>query len=391
MSSDYDSILREKKKSKLEMMTADVDTRGHNYVIIDLFLIIIILVISYIVYYNTVLSGKNIFLNDFKVVSGEYKNILSNLNFDYDINNGYSFSGIVNVSNGDSVNKLDYSINNDGSRTFLNIYNDEVNLKYYNDSSNDYVYYNKVIDKYVMLNGDNIDNYSLDSDSVIGNVSNFLSNKDNYDKSFYLDGEKPVVRLDINLSNNDISSIFGIYLKDEYNVNISLVNHSFSNEIVSIKVIINNKSKDTRDVYLYSNKEIVHTNDGVINEKISISNNNSNFILKYYKDDILYSVLSGTSEGSSYNYLYQVIDSKYNIKLSVSDNNYLIDFNIDTEDKKYNASINLNFNYSNNVVIDEYIDDYINKKELTNEEVSKYDSLLKDVLGFDLMDAISGS
>ena len=77
------------------------------------------------------------------------------------------------------------------------------------------------------------------------------------------------------------------------------------------------------NLVVYDGNNIVHTNDNNANDRYEISNKDSNFTLKYYKSDSLYSVLSGENVSGNYNYLYQVIDSKYNIKLTVNNLQYI--------------------------------------------------------------------
>ena len=62
MSNNYDSVLKEKKK-----YVDYVDDRPfiiRHLFIIDIFAILLFLFISFVIYFNTVLSSKNIVLND---------------------------------------------------------------------------------------------------------------------------------------------------------------------------------------------------------------------------------------------------------------------------------------------------------------------------------------
>ena len=396
MDNNYDSILNDKtkKQSKFGKISSE-NSKKPNYVIIDIIIIIVIIFISYIIYFNTILSGKSIIVNDFKVILDEYGNVFSNLSFNYDISNNYSFNGSIDIYKNNENNKITYSINNDNN-TYLNIYNSDINISYYTNNRSNYVKSNNIGDNYVKSGGLTIDDYVDIYNNIEKNIKQFLSDKNNYRKSFYFDGDKPVVKVEFNLNRDDIDKILGstnVSKKINYNVNVTLLNNAFSNDIISVKVIINNNSNNSRDVYVYDGNNIVHTNDNNANDRYEISNKDSNFTLKYYKSDSLYSVLSGENVSGNYNYLYQVIDSKYNIKLTVNNKgnnyNYLFDFNIDTEDKKYDMNIEIVGEYGNKAIVDIEDIESISKKSLDEKQLNNYNSLVNDLLGFDLKDVFA--
>ena len=397
MNNDYDSILKEKKKSQSKLSEiSNENAKKPNYVIIDLFLITIIIVICYIVYFNTVLNGKNIILNDLKTIKDEYNNVIENLRLNYNIDNSYNFKGSIDILKNNISNKIEYDINNNGSNLYLNAYNDKINISYFANKNNNFIKSSNIGNNYIITNKSTINDYLDLNHNIVNNISKFLDNKNNYKKSFYLEDEKPIIKVEVNLNKDEINQIISnqnLSLKDEYNINITLLNNALSNKIVSVKVIVNNKSNDKRDVYLYSDNSIVHTNDKGVNEKIEILNNSKNFTLKYYKDDVLYSVLTGTEEGDSYHYLYQVIDSKYTIKLAVNNNsynyNYSFDFNIDTDKKKYLMNIDIVGEYINSGVVDEVVSENISKDELNEDQQDHYNNLLNDLLELDLKDVFS--
>ena len=397
MNNDYDSILKEKKKSQSKLSEiSNENAKKPNYVIIDHFLITIIIVICYIVYFNTVLNGKNIILNDLKTIKDEYNNVIENLRLNYNIDNSYNFKGSIDILKNNISNKIEYDINNNGSNLYLNAYNDKINISYFANKNNNFIKSSNIGNNYIITNKSTINDYLDLNHNIVNNISKFLDNKNNYKKSFYLEDEKPIIKVEVNLNKDEINQIISnqnLSLKDEYNINITLLNNALSNKIVSVKVIVNNKSNDKRDVYLYSDNSIVHTNDKGVNEKIEILNNSKNFTLKYYKDDVLYSVLTGTEEGDSYHYLYQVIDSKYTIKLAVNNNsynyNYSFDFNIDTDKKKYLMNIDIVGEYINSGVVDEVVSENISKDELNEDQQDHYNNLLNDLLELDLKDVFS--
>ena len=395
MNKDYDSILREKNQTKsILSKISEENSNKPNYVIICMFVCIIIVVISYIVYFNTILSGKNIFLNDFKVISNEYMNIITNLNFNYDLIGSYD--GNISIVNGNNNRELSYNIDSDGNNIYFNIFDDSDNVEYYSDGVNSLVKGNNISDSYINIGDISIYDYIDLYGNLINNINSFLDDKDNYNKDFYFEGEQPVVKIEVNFNDEEINNIIGnenLMLDGDYNINITFLNNAFTNDIISVKVIVNNRSEDKRSVYLYENNAISYTNDDGVDDRIEISNDGSDFVLEYYKNDVLYSVLSGTLGNSGYDYLYQVIDSRYNIKLNVNNSEnsyeYLFDFNIDTDTKKYDFSMSIDGEYSSDSVVDVAIENVIEKDELSDSQLDSYNNLVNNLLGIDFRDVFS--
>ena len=395
MNKDYDSILREKNQTKSILSEiSEENSNKPNYVIICMFVCIIIVVISYIVYFNTILSGKNIFLNDFKVISNEYMNIITNLNFNYDLIGSYD--GNISIVNGNNNRELSYNIDSDGNNIYFNIFDDSDNVEYYSDGVNSLVKGNNISDSYINIGDISIYDYINLYGNLINNINSFLDDKDNYNKDFYFEGEQPVVKIEVNFNDEEINNIIGnenLMLDGDYNINITFLNNAFTNDIISVKVIVNNRSEDKRSVYLYENNAISYTNDDGVDDRIEISNDGSDFVLEYYKNDVLYSVLSGTLGNSGYDYLYQVIDSRYNIKLNVNNSEnsyeYLFDFNIDTDTKKYDFSMSIDGEYSSDSVVDVAIENVIEKDKLNDSQLDSYNNLVNNLLGIDFRDVFS--
>lgn len=395
MNKDYDSILREKNQTKSILSEiSEENSNKPNYVIICMFVCIIIVVISYIVYFNTILSGKNIFLNDFKVISNEYMNIITNLNFNYDLIGSYD--GNISIVNGNNNRELSYNIDSDGNNIYFNIFDDSDNVEYYSDGVNSLVKGNNISDSYINIGDISIYDYIDLYGNLINNINSFLDDKDNYNKDFYFEGEQPVVKIEVNFNDEEINNIIGnenLMLDGDYNINITFLNNAFTNDIISVKVIVNNRSEDKRSVYLYENNAISYTNDDGVDDRIEISNDGSDFVLEYYKNDVLYSVLSGTLGNSGYDYLYQVIDSRYNIKLNVNNSEnsyeYLFDFNIDTDTKKYDFSMSIDGEYSSDSVVDVAIENVIEKDKLNDSQLDSYNNLVNNLLGIDFRDVFS--
>ena len=395
MNKDYDSILKEKNQTKSILSEiSEENSNKPNYVIICMFVCIIIVVISYIVYFNTILSGKNIFLNDFKVISNEYMNIITNLNFNYDLIGSYD--GNISIANGNNNRELSYNIDSDGNNIYFNIFDDSDNVEYYSDGVNSLVKGNNISDSYINIGDISIYDYIDLYGNLINNINSFLDDKDNYNKDFYFEGEQPVVKIEVNFNDEEINNIIGnenLMLDGDYNINITFLNNAFTNDIISVKVIVNNRSEDKRSVYLYENNAISYTNDDGVDDRIEISNDGSDFVLEYYKNDVLYSVLSGTLGNSGYDYLYQVIDSRYNIKLNVNNSEnsyeYLFDFNIDTDTKKYDFSMSIDGEYSSDSIVDVAIENVIEKDKLNDSQLDSYNNLVNNLLGIDFRDVFS--
>ena len=395
MNKDYDSILKEKNQTKSILSEiSEENSNKPNYVIICMFVCIIIVVISYIVYFNTILSGKNIFLNDFKVISNEYMNIITNLNFNYDLIGSYD--GNISIVNGNNNRELSYNIDSDGNNIYFNIFDDSDNVEYYSDGVNSLVKGNNISDSYINIGDISIYDYIDLYGNLINNINSFLDDKDNYNKDFYFEGEQPVVKIEVNFNDEEINNIIGnenLMLDGDYNINITFLNNAFTNDIISVKVIVNNRSEDKRSVYLYENNAISYTNDDGVDDRIEISNDGSDFVLEYYKNDVLYSVLSGTLGNNGYDYLYQVIDSRYNIKLNVNNSEnsyeYLFDFNIDTDTKKYDFSMSIDGEYSSDSIVDVAIENVIEKDKLNDSQLDSYNNLVNNLLGIDFRDVFS--
>lgn len=396
---NYDSILKEKKKSKPSLIQiSETNSKKTNYVFWFIFATLVILVISYIVYFNTVLDGKNIFFNDIKIIKDKYYSVIKNLNFNYNLSNQYSFIGTINIKNGDDSNLLEYNIDNDGNKMLLNIHNEKTSLDYYSDKNNNFIKSPNIDDNYIMNSNATVYDYISLFGNIYGKIETFLEDKNNYTKSFYFENDTPVVKIEINLDKDKINELIGFnkfYLKDDYNIDITLLNNAINDELIRAKVIINNKSSNVRDVYDYTDGNILHTNNNDVNEKIKISNENDDFVLKYYIDDVLYSVLTGANNNGVYDYMYQVIDSKYNIKLTVNHSkdiyNYLFYINIDTDEKKYDINIELSGEYSNVGVVEEQTINSINIDTLDDEKMNSYNNIVSNLLGFDWIDVFTSN
>ena len=70
--SNYDSILKTKNTYKEDVVNIENNKKKFPWFRIDFICIILLIVVSYIVYYNKVLTPDNIYLNDLKTVYDKY-------------------------------------------------------------------------------------------------------------------------------------------------------------------------------------------------------------------------------------------------------------------------------------------------------------------------------
>ena len=75
-----------------------------------------------------------------------------------------------------------------------------------------------------------------------------------------------------------------------------------------MKMIINNLNNNKRYVILYQDEALTISDDQALNLKFTLENKNQDFTLKIYKNDNIYSVLSGVKQEDDYLYKYQIIN-----------------------------------------------------------------------------------
>ena len=236
-------------------------------------------------------------------------------------------------------------------------------------------YYLKVpsIDKYINKNV--VVNNRVD-------VSTFLKeiDKDRYIKTFYLDGKVPIVEINLILERVEFERILGRKIINEYEAIITLQNHAFSNEILNIKIVLNDRITSTRKVITIENNTIYYKDDNN-NLKFNVLIKNDDFTIKVYKDDILYSVLNGMENVNTYDYSYQIIDKLYTLKLKtrLEDGNPIYEFtsSIDGIISTMNLELMTNSNKLSEMVnyvdlIEEEKKIYVNEKNILLDFINKY-------------------
>ena len=92
---NYDSILKE-KKTIIEDNSPVKKHKYTKYIIIDLILVLLILIVSYVVYCQVILTGKNIFLHDMNVFSKIISPVFDGLNLEF-MKEDYQVSGDFSI------------------------------------------------------------------------------------------------------------------------------------------------------------------------------------------------------------------------------------------------------------------------------------------------------
>lgn len=357
---NYDSILEEKKKYNEPEKV--IKKKKFPWLLLDIIIITIILVVSYFIYYRSILSSENIFMTDIYTILDNYKVILNGLPIN-ELDSDYSVEGTL------SLNDLDYKyniINKDNKfKTFLSI-NDK-NMTYYSDYNNQYVNFDFLGEEYISLSNSKLKNNIINKEYL--ETSEF---KEKYIKNFYLDNYTPVVEANLVLKNEDIKNIIKQDLKKNYEVILTFKNNAFTNEIIDMKIIINNLTDSNRKLITYQDGVINYSSDKGVNLKFTLSAKNNDFTLKIYKNDQLHSVLTGNKNEKSYKYLYQVIDKVYNISLVSSIEENMYKFKIIS-----NVQVEEEFSYDEMLITLKSID-IVDIDDINLKNVKKYNNLTKE-------------
>lgn len=307
---NYDSILKEKK------VYADPEplikkTKYTKYFVIDFFVILIVLVISYFIYYHNVLSPKNVIINDVSYFEDIGKQILLPLQIDF--NSDYAFSGNFNIDN--LAYKYDLVRNDKNMQLKLSL-NDK-SAFYYLDNNIMYANFSDFLkDSYIESN--NKYNWINMYREYIENYDSVLNSDIQLFKKFYIEKTTPIVEVTCILKKDDINRLFGTTLVlDDFEVTLTFKNNAITNEIVDGKIVINNKTKDNRNVITYKKNTFIFTDNEGESVKYFLEITKSKFSLKVYKSDELYSMFFGNKTSDGYSYNYQVMDKIYKLALNI--------------------------------------------------------------------------
>lgn len=375
---NYDSILKEKKTYKEPAPIKDAGPKSFPWFKIDLICLTLLLIVSYIVYYNIILTPEQIFLNDLKTISDQYQSILTPLDLPWINNDTYNLKGTINLKE----KNYTFTLNKTTQKMNLNLTLDNQSLNYYTISNLKYLKLSNFKDEYYQLSNTN-------STNIITNLKNYLLNnlpKDKFIKKFYLNGTTPIVESNLILNNEDIKTALNLTtLDNSYEVLLTLKNNSLTNNIISFKITINNLTTNARSVILYDNNYLTYKDDNT-SLKFALQKSNEDFTLKVYQNDILYSVLSGTTNETSYQYTYQVIDEIYNINLKINKTTNLTTYeltsNIEKEATISNQTLTLTLEPNPDITTENTdISTSKNYQTLTIEEQQLYQTNLDNIIG----------
>lgn len=377
MSNNYDSVLKEKKKY-VDYVDDRPFIRKHLF-IIDMFAILLFLFISFVIYFNTVLSSKNIVLNDLEYLNNKiyslYKNTgISNID-DIKFNGDVSLEVDSNYDNLNDMNilkelKFNYSLFSSGDNKYYSINNDDYSFSYLEKGSKAFL---TTSDMNVMYNI-NSNNDNKDINDIIDNLK--------LDKQTFTSDGKIVVSVsfsvDGNIVNDYISSMgsnysnilkmFNMRMDNNIKYDVTVKNDIFTNDIVSIKVV--RRDNNNRGVLLISDNTFTYNDDNDNNYKGVFDIKNDSFMFKFYNDEDLKFVISGKGSDNSYVYSYQVINVVNNAIIQIKKESDRTIYTINIKRENDNKYMNILATVSNdNTSID------IDNLEFLNNKFVLYDKL----------------
>ena len=373
--SKYDKILKQEKVFREPIVKKSKYTK---YIIIYCLLFTMLLITSYIIYYNTVLSPINIIKNDFTSLAKNLENIYQNI---IPSQIDASLEGTITS---DKLN-YNYGLIKEGNNYYLDLSTKDSSLQY------------QITPKMTKTNLSTFQNNRIIKENQIDysklkNTLNTFLKEEKYIKTFYFDKKTPIVEINFTLTDNDINSLFHTtILKEKYNIIITLKNDALKNETKSIKVVVNNKTKNQRSTFEYQNQSLIYQNFKNEKYKFILVNNQKDFNIKIYKNEELYSILLGKSYEKSYTMTYQIINKIYNISLTKTEEKslttYKIVFKKEEEESKKEDTINIALNQASNTLKEETeskekIYRSLNQSEKTeyNEKIKQFFAPLKELI-----------
>ena len=363
--SKYDKILKQEKVFREPIVKKSKYTK---YIIIYCLLFTMLLITSYIIYYNTVLSPINIIKNDFTSLAKNLENIYQNI---IPSQIGASLEGTI------TSEKLNYNYGliKEGNNYYLDLSTKDSSLQY------------QITPKITKTNLSTFQNNRITKENKIDysklkNTLNTFLKEEKYIKTFYFDKKTPIVEINFTLTDNDINSLFHTtILKEKYNIIITLKNDALKNEIKSIKVVVNNKTKNQRSTFEYQNQSLIYQNFKNEKYKFILVNNQKDFNMKIYKNEELYSILLGKSYEKSYTMTYQIINKIYNISLTKTEEKslttYKIVFKKEEEESKKEDTINIALNQASNTLKEETESKEKTYRSLNQSEKTEYNEKIK--------------
>lgn len=363
--SKYDKILKQEKVFREPIVKKSKYTK---YIIIYCLLFTMLLITSYIIYYNTVLSPINIIKNDFTSLAKNLESIYQNI---IPSQIGASLEGTI------TLEKLNYNYGliKEGNNYYLDLSTKDSSLQY------------QITPKITKTNLSTFQNNRITKENKIDysklkNTLNTFLKEEKYIKTFYFDKKTPIVEINFTLTDNDINSLFHTtILKEKYNIIITLKNDALKNETKSIKVVVNNKTKNQRSTFEYQNQSLIYQNSKNEKYKFILVNNQKDFNMKIYKNEELYSILLGKSYEKSYTMTYQIINKIYNISLTKTEEKnlttYKIVFKKEEEESKKEDTINMALNQASNTLKEETESKEKTYRSLNQSEKTEYNEKIK--------------
>lgn len=374
---EYDSILKEKKTYVNSEFQQDKKFKKFPKFKVSLVLIILILVISYVIYYRTVLAAEQVFLTDVSNLISRYQEIFKPMRLEK-LGSNYQLEGTILLDE----QEYNYGVILDQEKMKFDLASQDQYLFYYLEQDVRYIQMSSFMDNYVQLNHQG---YVQMIRHLKNNFLNQVS-QDQYIKKFYLDGSIPVVEVNLVLEDQDVQKVIdSSFLKSSYEVLFTFKNHAVTNEILSMKMAITDLKSNQRMVITYLDGELVYSDDQGYQWKFILSTKQEDFTLKIYREEVLYSVLSGTKKEESYQYMYQVIDQVYNLTLDIEkeEDDYLYVFTSSVEKngimEKKNAKVTLR--YRDEVILEEDTSHAVFYDTLTEEDKLRYQIELENMIG----------
>ena len=362
----YDNILKEKKVYKDPEIKHSKFTK---YVIIYLLFLILLLSISYLIYYNTILSPKNLILNNLKIIKNNTQNLLSNTTWEK------NYEGTIQLDQ----NQYGISILNDQNTFNCKLTNQNDNL-YLKLMPNKYSIELSTLEKKQITKATPLNRINLEQ-----RLTAYL-NTTKYIKTIYFNQITPIVELNFTLTEKDINTILGSsLLKEKYNIIVTMKNNALTNQLISIKLSIANETSHLRSSVEYQNHKIIYKDVFNQNYRLLLNKKGQNFSIKIYKNDDLYSIFSKEQPAKeTYNYTYQMINKVYTIHLNIKKNqeNYIYHLNSDIEIEGITDSKDLiiTLKKEKKNLLEESNAKEINYNALSQEEKQEYEEKINNFL-----------
>ena len=370
----YDTILKVKKEYPKKIQEEQTHHRHFSkYVIIYLFSIFLILGISYIVYYQTVLSFESVLQNDFFILKKQYTNVFHPI-IPKNVISSSSLEGTLSLEN----TVYNYGILKEKGKIQLELSNQENYL------------YSKITSQDYSLKLEKFSSYGLvfEQDILYQDLISRLKEKISQIKSaknLYLEGNIPIVEFAFSLNEKDINDVLGSnILKDQYNIIVTIKNNALTNEFISFKSAITNQKTGQRSILEYKDKEMIYEVNKAKTYRFNIKNKKKDFQLRIYKNGELYSTFLGESSKYQYTYSYQVINKVYNLKFMIQEEkggySYELNSSIEKEGVTTEKTVKAVLRNGQNDLLEESTAKRRNYQNLSQEEKEKFRNALKDFL-----------